>query len=36
LVTEEAMARKIDPYSAVQRIVEKTAFSMGEEESEGE
>jgi LAO/AO transport system kinase len=36
LVTEAAMARKIDPYSAVQRIVDKTAFSMGEEESKGE
>jgi LAO/AO transport system kinase len=35
-VTEEAMARKIDPYGAVRRIVEKTAFFFSEEENGGE
>jgi len=33
-VAEEAMARKIDPYSAVERIVGKTAFLIGEGEPE--
>jgi len=35
-VTEAATARKIDPYGAVQRILEKAAFSIGEETHGGQ